>query len=123
MAAVEEDVLEINEAFYRAFNQKDVQAMDRIWSCSDEISCIHPGWNVLRGRDAVLDSWHGILTNAGQPRIVTGGAIATFTGDTAVVICRELVSGSALVATNVFVRENGEWRLLHHQSGPVASMV
>ena len=122
MAASDEDVLATNEAFYRAFNQKDVEAMDRVWSASDSISCIHPGWNVLRGREAVLDSWQAILTNAGQPRIVTGGAFATCTGDTAVVICRELVAGSALVATNVFVLESGAWRLLHHQSGPVASI-
>jgi len=38
------------------------------------------------------------------------------------VICRELVGGSPLAATNVFVREDGAWRLLHHQSGPVAAV-
>jgi ketosteroid isomerase-like protein len=118
----EQDVLEANEAFYRAFNQKDAEAMERAWSASESITCIHPGWNLLRGREDVLDSWRTILSNAGQPRIVTGGAGVTFLGDTALVLCRELVAGSALVATNVFVLEDDAWRLLHHQSGPVASM-
>jgi hypothetical protein len=35
------------------------------------------------------------------------------------VICRELVAGSPLVATNVFVLEDEGWKLVHHQSGPV----
>jgi hypothetical protein len=43
----------------------------------------------------------------------------TFRGDTAIVLCRELVGGSPLIATNIFVREDEGWKLLHHQSGPV----
>ena len=115
-----EDVLVANEAFYRAFNQKDPAAMDAIWARSVEVGCIHPGWNVLRGRDPVMESWRGILSNPVQPKIVTGGATVTVLGDVAIVLCRELVAGSPLAATNVFVLEEGIWRLVHHQSGPVS---
>src|SRR5687768_7948192 len=59
-------ILEANEAFYRAFNEKDADAMDRIWAESGEVACIHPGWNVLEGREAVMDSWRGILSNPAQ---------------------------------------------------------
>jgi hypothetical protein len=114
------DVLAANDAFYRAFNQKDIEAMELLWSASDEVTCIHPGWNLLRGREPVLDSWRNILSNPGQPKILTGGATGSLLGKVAMVICRELVGGSALVATNLFVLENGEWRLFHHHSGPVA---
>ena len=55
-----------------------------------------------------------------QQRIVSGGASVTLLGDTALVLCRELVGGAALIATNLFVREDGDWRLLHHHSGPVS---
>lgn len=113
-------VLAANDAFYRAFNQKDIEAMEMLWSASDEISCIHPGWNLLKGREPVLDSWRNILSNPGQPKILTGGATGALLGNVALVVCRELVGGSALVATNVFVLEGGEWRLFHHHSGPVA---
>jgi ketosteroid isomerase-like protein len=121
MTPGEDEVIAANEAFYRAFNEKDPEAMERAWASADNLSCVHPGWNVLRGRQAVLDSWRGILGNASQPRIVVGGADVTLLGDVAVVICRELVAASPLAATNVFVREEGAWKLLHHQSGPVAS--
>ena len=114
-------VLAANEAFYRAFNQKDAGLMELVWAESEQVTCIHPGWNVLQGREAVLESWRAILSNPEQPRIVTGGATASFFGEVAVVISRELVAGSPLVATNLFVQEGESWRLLHHQSGPVYS--
>jgi hypothetical protein len=115
----EADALAANEAFYAAFNQKDPAAMDAIWAESEDVSCAHPGWNLLQGRDAVLESWRSILTNPGQPRIVTGGSSVSIHGEIAVVLCRELVGGSPLLATNVFLVQDGTWRLLHHQSGPV----
>src|SRR5690242_4823977 len=99
-------VLEANEAFYRAFNQKDAEAMAAVWSTAADITCLHPGWNILHGEE-VMVSWRGILTNPDQPRIVTGGASATLRGDVAIVLCRELVAGGGLAATNVFVREEG----------------
>ena len=123
MTAIDEaEVLQANEAFYRAFNQKDPAAMERAWSKTDRLTCVHPGWNVLRGRQDVLDSWNNILANPAQPRIVVGGAELTLLGDVALVVCRELVAVSPLAATNVFVREDGAWKLLHHQSGPVATV-
>jgi hypothetical protein len=37
------------------------------------------------------------------------------------VVCRERIPGApAVVATNVFVREEGAWRLSLHQAGLVA---
>jgi len=94
--------------------------MEQVWSTREDITCIHPGWNLLRGRDEVLESWRGILENPNQARIVIGGAAVTLLGEQALVLCRELVGGSPLAATNLFVREAGNWKLLHHHSGPVA---
>jgi hypothetical protein len=118
-SSAEDEVLAANEAFYRAFNQKDGDAMDALWSGREGVGCIHPGWNVLEGREAVVASWRSILANPEQPRIVVGGARVALLGDVAVVVCRELVAGSPLAATNIFVREGDAWLLLHHQSGPV----
>ena len=115
-------VLAANDAFYAAFNRKDAEAMDAVWSRSPEAGCIHPGWNLIRGRGEVIESWASILGNPNQARIVVGGASVTVLGDVAIVVCRELVAGSPLAATNVFVREDGAWKLLHHQSGPVTSL-
>jgi ketosteroid isomerase-like protein len=113
----EQLVLAANDAFYSAFVRRDMGAMEALWAGSVEATCIHPGWNVLRGRETVLESWEAMIANPEQPRIVTGGARAVLLGDVAVVTCREFVAGNALAATNVYVREAGRWRLAHHQSG------
>src|SRR5687768_1663332 len=94
--------------------------MEALWASSVPVHCIHPGWNVLSGREPVIESWRRILSNEGQPKLVTGGAEATVVGEVAVVICREFVAGTPLAATNVFVLEEGSWKLAHHHSGPVA---
>ena len=116
----EHDVIGANEAFYQAFARRDMGAMDQLWSRERPVACIHPGWQVLRSRDEIMASWEAILANPQQARVVAGGAEALLLGGAAVVICREFVGGAPLIATNVFVNEDGRWRLVHHQSGPVA---
>ena len=115
----EQEVLLANEGFYRALGTADMGAMENVWARLTPVTCLHPGWTVLSGREDVLESWRTILANPNQPRIVGGGASVTVVGEAAVVLCREVVSGRPLYATNVFVREEGRWRMTHHHSGPV----
>ena len=115
-----DDVLAANAAFYAAFNERDLDAMDALWARSLPVACTHPNRNALTGRDEVMTSWRSILENPEQPRIFASAESAYVLGDVAYVICRELVSGSPLAATNLFAREDGDWRLVHHHSSPVA---
>jgi len=111
-------VLFANEAFYLAFSSRDLDAMDTLWARHDAVSCIHPGWPSLSGRDEVMGSWQNILGNAESPRITCTGARAFLLGDAAYVICYEVLDQGTLVATNVFTRENGAWKMVHHQAAP-----
>ena len=65
-----------------------------------------------------MDSWAGILQSANSPRIECRQAEAYLRGEMAFVVCYEEIGGQYLIATNIFVRENGPWRLVHHQAGP-----
>ena len=38
-----EAVLNANRAFYRAFNDRDFDAMDTIWAPTGSMICVHPG--------------------------------------------------------------------------------
>lgn len=118
---MESEVLAANRAFYDAFARRDLAAMDALWSRRMPVACIHPGWSPLRGRDQVMASWRAILGGGGAPAIRCSGATAHLVGDgAAYVVCVESVPGARLVATNLFVREDGHWRLVHHQAAPVA---
>ncbi len=47
-----------------------------------------------------------------------GHGITRLQGAAALVLCYERVGAHSLIATNVFVREEESWLMVHHQSGP-----
>lgn len=110
-------VLFVNQAFYDAFTARDVEAMAALWSERTPVTCVHPGWRPLAGRDAVMQSWTAIMTNPASPRISCHSPAAFVIGTVAYVLCYEAIDDTFLVATNVFIREGANWRLVHHQAG------
>jgi ketosteroid isomerase-like protein len=120
MSATDLEVLEANDAFYRAFADADADAMARLWAEGHPVTCVHPGWDVLVGREAVVASWRGILGSGSAPHIACFLAEAHLMGDFALVTCQEILPDARLAATNVFAREGRRWRLVHHQATPIA---
>ena len=111
-------VLFVNQAFYEAFRARDMETMDQLWAREVPVACIHPGWRALTTRSDVMDSWRDILASDSVPEIACRGAQVFLSGETAFVICYEVVTGGVLVATNIYRKEQGAWRLMHHQAGP-----
>ena len=116
-------VIAANAAFYTAFSTGDFAGMERMWADDDAISCIHPGWPAIIGRTTVIGSWRDILQNPERPQIVCAEPQAIVDGDSARVLCIEIVDGTALAAANHFRRVGDGWRLVHHQSSPIAQIV
>ncbi len=110
-------VLFANEAFYLAFAGGDYEAMDEVWSTDGPVTCIHPGWNLLSGRDDVMESWVAILDNPNATKIKYRNATAALYGDLALVTCYEELEQGFLIATNIFIREDDAWKMIHHQAG------
>ncbi len=112
----EEAVLFANDAFYLALTQGDFRAMEAIWAKETPVCCLHPGWEPLFGRDAVLESWRAIFQNPPdirclEPRVMALEAVAT-------VVCYEAIDGAYLAATNQFVLEGGRILMFHHHAAP-----
>ena len=113
-------VLAANAAFYAAFNARDADAMAALWATAAEVTCVHPGWNILRGREAVLASWRSFLGNAEQAKIVGAAEGAQIIGEVAIVVGREVVGGHPIAVSNTFLLQADGWKLLHHHASPVA---
>jgi ketosteroid isomerase-like protein len=113
-------ILAANAAFYAAFSTGNIAALARLWADDDAISCIHPGWPVIIGRDAVIGSWGDILRSVDRPQITCRDPYAIVTGNGGWVLCVEIIETAALAASNHFRRIDGVWRLVHHQASPIA---
>jgi hypothetical protein len=55
-----------------------------------------------------------------SPHVVCANPTPHLLGDAGFVLCEERVGAAVLIATNVFVLEAGVWKMVHHQSAPVA---
>ncbi|HVM27046.1 MAG TPA: nuclear transport factor 2 family protein [Mycobacteriales bacterium] len=123
-----EAVLATNAALYAAFEEADVERMSAVWDDADPeaLVCVHPGWPALRGRTSVLRSWSAVMARTDYVQFVLSDVEVSLEGDTAVVTCTENIltsvddmRGGAVVATNVFRRRPGGWRLQVHHGSPV----
>ncbi len=120
-------VLRANEAFYRAFESLDLAQMESVWLRAPHIRCVHPGWGVLAGWDAVMESWERIFAGALEMRFTPENVHVTVTGDLGWVVLVEQIAsrhpdgdGSGRVqATNLFERVDGRWWLVHHHGSPI----
>ncbi len=126
----DDDAKEVDEAnarFYQAFESLEISRMDQIWSHGDHVRCIHPGWCLLAGWEAVRQSWDAIFKNSGEMRFSIADVDVHVDGDIARVTCQEnilshthgQIAVTTLLATNMFERQGGEWRMIHHHASHV----
>lgn len=121
------DVEEAAAGFYRAFEALDIARMDRVWAHGGHVRCVHPGWPLLCGWDAVRGSWQRIFDNITEMRFTLSDVTVNVAGDLAWVTCTEnilsevgeRVSVTAILATNVFERTEAGWLLVHHHASHV----
>ena len=123
----DEKVLAANQRFYAALENLDFEAMEEIWLHEDWVGCVHPGWELLEGWEAVGESWRRIFENTQRMKVGVSDVSLRVEGDTAWVNCVEEVTSSyangfstaSVQATNIFVRRDDEWRLVHHHASAI----
>jgi uncharacterized protein (TIGR02246 family) len=127
------DVAAVNDAFYRAFESADLDAMMELWVDDAQSLCVHPGALPVRGTAAINRSWALIMANTPYIQFFLTDVEVAVLGDVASVTCTENVltadetteegafNGAKAVASNVFVRTGDAWRLWIHHASPVLS--
>ncbi len=121
MLTDDSEILAANQAFYDAFAHADLATIEDLWASLTPVACIHPGWDALHGREDVLESFRAILGGGSGPQVTCVDPAATVIGEAAFVVCHEAIDDAELIATNVFVREGGRWKLVHHQAGQMSA--
>lgn len=121
-------VKEANGRFYEALSNQDLEAMDAVWLHEPWTRCIHPGWEILKGWEAIRRSWSSIFKNAEYLKIRISNIAIQVGTDIAWVICTENIASAhqaeyqtaTALATNIFHKVNGQWLLVHHHASPVS---
>jgi ketosteroid isomerase-like protein len=122
-----EGLVEANARFYRVFESQDLARMDAIWSHGDHVRCVHPGWCLLAGWEAIRGSWEAIFKNSTEMRFSIGDVHAHIEGGLGWVTCTENIlseargniSVTSVLATNIFERSGGEWMMVHHHASHI----
>ena len=125
----EELIVAANESFYKAFNARDLDAMKKIWSSNEKVTCVHPGWEPLSGLELIIDSWQGIFKNSGNMDIQATDVSVTTSEGLACVSCVEKlytiathgVLASKVFSTNLFQLNEGSWKMIMHHASPLPS--
>ena len=116
-----------NQAFYAAFQRLDLEAMTNLWARGVHVSCVHPGWDLVLGYEAVMQSWRAIFDGTSEIHFRSEEAQVTATTNTGWVVSREVLSTTVqgvpventLTALNIYVLEDGVWRIAHHHAAPL----
>ena len=123
-SADEAAVRAANQAFYDAFEARDLDAMSEVWEHSDRVSCTHPGWRTLRGWGAVSGSWFALFGGPGPLQFILTDEVVSVDGGVAwVTVDENLITaemGGTVAAINVYVRDGARWRLVSHVGSAVA---
>ncbi len=122
----ENEVHKINEAFYRAFEGLNIEVMKKIWLKESYIQCIHPGWRLLAGWEAVMESWREIFKNTQdiqflltEVRIRVQDPLAWVTVyENITSRVEEETSTGIVLTTNIFERKPEGWFIIHHHGSP-----
>ncbi|MFY9754072.1 MAG: nuclear transport factor 2 family protein [Candidatus Acidiferrales bacterium] len=125
----EDAVRAANQRFYAAYESLDLAQMEDVWAHDEAIECVHPGWELLFGWDDVRESWARIFATMKRVRVALSSLWVRVEGDAAWVACTEHVTTafadgfdeSIAQTTNIFVRRDGEWRMVAHHASPLPS--
>ena len=119
----EVSVLSANNLFYEAFRAADLEKMRKVWSESEESTCIHPAHPAIFGSDRIMNSWRALFSGGRMPQLRATRTKVTLRGDVAWLTCCESEGSepSTIEALNIFERskDDGRWLMLHHGAAPV----
>ena len=132
--STEDEVRQASKRFYAALNRMangDASPMADVWSHSASVTTMHPIGGREVGWDAVEGPWRQVAGLASEGRITLANQHIHATDDMAVevgdeqgqfTLAGEKVSVEHRV-TNVYRREAGEWKVVHHHTDLSPAMV
>ncbi|MEX0676809.1 MAG: nuclear transport factor 2 family protein [Pirellulales bacterium] len=133
--AAEKDETAVRNAaaqFYAALNEMftgELGQMKKVWSHADDVTYMGPGGGFQIGWNQVLENWEAQAAMKLGGKVEPADMRITAGTDLAVVSCYEKGENTnakgkpqkvSIRATNVFRKENGEWKMIGHHTDLLA---
>jgi ketosteroid isomerase-like protein len=122
-----EAILEVNERFYKALGTRDLKLMDTVWVKDSRVGCVHPGWIMLRGWQAIRQSWENVFDPTDRVDIKLSNITVEIKGEVAWVTCvqelsyinRDPITMNVSQSSNIFERHDSGWLMVMHHASPI----
>ena len=113
-----------NDAYYDAFERKDLATMSSLWLPGEHTVCTHPGWPTIHGTDEILHSYGGIFNGPQTLQfILTNEVVVAGESMAYVSVDENLVdkhgSTSSTSGLNVFAWVDDRWLMMVHHASPI----
>ena len=112
-------------AFYEALTKSDLDAMMSVWADDDDIYCVHPNGARITGVEEVRESWRKIFAGGQTLRFqlrdqqyVQGMMLSVHSVYEHITVSGEPRPRGPMVATNIYLRTEGGWRMVAHHASP-----
>ena len=116
------------QAFYQAFEARDIDAMMATWAEDEDIVCIHPGGVRHVGYEAVRGAFEHLFSGGSRLRFRLEQVVVLETVGLAMQSAIEQVQagedggGGSAIATNVLMRTPSGWRIVCHHASPAPAV-
>lgn len=133
--STDDDVRKASKQFYAALSAMlngDASSLAEIWSHSATVTTMHPIGGRQVGWDEVRQSWEQVARLASAGQVTLDEQIIRVAGDVAYELGVERghlkIAGQEIRAiddrvTNVYLREAGQWKIVHHHTDISQAMV
>jgi len=129
-----DDIRKVSERFYAALTSMcngDADPLWKIWSHGKNVTTMHPIGGRQTGWDSVRDSFQQVADLASGGNVQLRDQTIHVIGDMAYELGFEqgqitLAGEKAMIdhrVTNIYCREGGEWKLVHHHGDISPAMV
>lgn len=132
--SAENEVRQASAQFYAALNSMgngDASSMPDIWSHSATVTTMHPIGGREVGWEEVKGPWGQVAQLASDAQISLNDQLIQVSGDIAYEVGFEqghfTLAGDPVAidhrVTNIYRRENGAWKIVHHHSDTSPAML
>ena len=129
--STEDEVRAVSDRFYVALGRLDISQLQDVWSQSNTVTTMHPmggeevGWpEVRKSFEQAAGAMSDIHVEIADQRIQTGEDLAYEVG---VERGYGTIAGERIDiehrVTNVYRREDGQWKMVHHHTDVSPGMV